>query len=162
MFNTVTTGLFVAPLAIAHFRWGWDSNPWVPLMLHCLFPPHKQSLPMFILRPKKTPDSLIGFITSANGSKTFYRNTILSTRNTMINTGYRTNFRLETKYGYVCRRSISRGPIGSSTHFDMGLTLSARLWVEILLSSTLYPSLACTQCSMWTSFGHIFYHYWIH
>jgi hypothetical protein len=62
----------------------------------------------------------------------------------MINTGYRTSFRLETKFGYICIRSISHGPIISSSHFTMGLTLSPRLWVAMLLSSTLHPSLACT------------------
>ena len=78
----------------------------------------------------------------------------------MINTGYHTSFRLVTKSGYISRRSVSRGPIGSFAHFAMGLTLSPRLWVTMLLSSTLPPSLACTHFSMWTSFGHIFHHYW--
>jgi hypothetical protein len=114
MFNTVTTGLSIAPPTIAHFRWGWDSNPWVPLMLHYLFPPHRQTLPMFSLRPTKPPDSLSGFNTSANRSRRFCRNPMLSTSNAMINTGYHTSFRLETKSGYICRRSISQGPIGSS------------------------------------------------
>jgi hypothetical protein len=36
MFNTVTTGLSIAPPSIAHFKWGYDSNIWVPLMLHYL------------------------------------------------------------------------------------------------------------------------------
>jgi hypothetical protein len=129
-------------------------------MLHYLLPLHKQTLPMFSLRPTKPPDSLSGFSTSANRSKRFCRNPMLSTRSAMINTGYRTSFRLATKSGYICRRSVSQGPIESSTHFSMGLTLSPRLWVAILLSSTLHPSLAYTQFSMWTSFGHIFHHYW--
>jgi hypothetical protein len=59
----------------------------------------------------------------------------------MINTGYHTSFRLATNFGYICRRSISSGPIESFAHFVMGLTLSPRLWVEIILSSTLHPSL---------------------
>jgi hypothetical protein len=79
MFNTVTTGLSIAPPTIAHFRWGWDSNPWVPLMLHYLLPPHRQTLPMFSLRPTKPPDSLSGFNTSANRSRRFCRNPMLST-----------------------------------------------------------------------------------
>jgi hypothetical protein len=58
MFNTTTTGLSIAPPTIAHFRWGWDSNPWVPLMLHYLLQPHRKNLPMFSLRPTKPPDSL--------------------------------------------------------------------------------------------------------
>jgi hypothetical protein len=159
MFSTVTIGLSIAPPAIAHFRWGWDSNPWVSLMLHYLLPPHRQTLPMFNLRPTNPPNSLSGFSTSANRSKRFCRNPMLSTSRTMINTGYRTSFKLATKFSYVSRRSVSQGPIKSSAHFTMDLTLSPRLWIAILLSSTLHPSLACTQCSMWTSFGHIFHPY---
>jgi hypothetical protein len=160
MFNTVTTGLYIAPPAIAHFRWGWDSNPWDPLMLHFLLPPHRQTLPMISLRSTKPPDSLSGFSTSANSCRRFCRNPMLSTSSAMINTGYHTSFRLATKSGYICRRSVSQGPIESSTHFAMGLTLSPRLWVTMLLSSTLHPSLAYTQCLMWASFDHIFHHYW--
>jgi hypothetical protein len=77
----------------------------------------------------------------------------------MINTGYHISFRLVTKSGYICRRSISLGPIGSFAHFIMVLTLSPRLWVVILLSSTFHPSLVCIQYLIWTSFGHIFPHY---
>jgi hypothetical protein len=112
------------------------------------------------LRPTKPPDSLSGFNTSTNRSRRFCRKPMLSTSNAMINTGYRTSFRLETRSGYTCRRSVLQGPIRSSTHFAMGLTPSPRLWVTMLLSSTLHHSLACTQCSMWTSFNHIFHHYW--
>jgi len=36
MFITATTWLSIAPLVIAPFRWGWDSNPLVPLMLRYL------------------------------------------------------------------------------------------------------------------------------
>jgi hypothetical protein len=129
-------------------------------MLHYLLQPHRQTLPMFILRPKNPLDTLSRFITSANRSMRFYKNPILSTSNTMINTGYHTSFRLLTRFGYICRKSILQGPIESSAHFAMGLTLSARLWVAMILISTLYPYLACTQFSMWTSFGHIFHHYW--
>jgi hypothetical protein len=148
MFNTTTKGLSIDPPAIAHFRWGWDSNPWVPLMLHYLLQPHMQNLPMFSLRPKNTPDSLSGFNTSADRSMIFCRNPMLSTSSAMINTRYRTSFRWETRFGYICRKIALHGPIGSSTHFAMGLTLSPRLWVAMLLSSTRHPSLACTQCSM--------------
>jgi hypothetical protein len=90
MFNTIKTRLSIAPLTIAPFSWGWDSNPSVPLIFHYLFPPHKQTLPMLSLRPTKPPYSLSRFNTS----------------NAMINTWYRTSFRLETKSGYICRRSI--------------------------------------------------------
>jgi hypothetical protein len=160
MFNTTTIGLSIAPPTIAHFRRGSDSNPWVPLMLQYLLQPHKHNLPMFILRLTKPLDSLSGFNTSANRSMRFCRKPMLSKSSTMINTGYHTSFRWETRSGYICRKNTLQGPIGSSVHFAMGLKLSPRLWETILLSSTLPPSLACTQCSMWTSSDHIFHHYW--
>jgi hypothetical protein len=160
MFNTVTTGLSIVPPTIAHFRWVWDSNPWDPLMLHFLFPPHRKNLPMISLRSTKPQDSLSGFITSANRSRRFCRNPMLSSSNAMINIGYHTSFRLATKSSYICRRSISLGPIRRFNHFFMGLKLSPRLSVEILLSSTLHPSLICIKYSMWTSFSHIFHRYW--
>jgi hypothetical protein len=115
---------------------------------------------MFSLRSTKPLDLLSGFNTSANRSMRFYRNLMLSTRSSMINTGYHTSFRWDTRSGYICRNKSLQYPIGSSVHFDMGITLSTRLWVTMLLSSTLPPSLACTQCSMWTSSDHIFHHYW--
>jgi hypothetical protein len=139
----VTTGLFIVPPAIAHFRWVWDSNPWDPLMLHFLFPPHRKTLPLISLRSTKPPDSLSKFNTSTNRSRRFCRNPMLSTSSAMINTGYHTNFRLATKSGYIYRRSVSPVPIRSFAHFIMGLTLSPRLWVAMLLSSTLHPSLVC-------------------
>jgi hypothetical protein len=78
----------------------------------------------------------------------------------MINTEYCTSFRWETRSGYICRNNSLQVPIGSSVHFVMGLTLSPRLWVTIILISTLPLSLACTHCLMWTSFDHIFHLYW--
>jgi hypothetical protein len=88
-----------------------------------------------------------------------FRKPMLSIGSAMINTGYRNNFRWETRSGYICRKRSLQGPIISSTHFAMGLTLSPRLWVEMILRSTLHPSLAYIQCSMRTSFDHIFHHY---
>jgi hypothetical protein len=159
MFIKSTKGLSIALPTIAHFRWGWVSNPWVSLMLHYLLQPHKKNLPMFFPRPKNPPDSLSGFNTSANRSMRFCRKPMLGTRNAMINTKYHTSFRWETRSGYICKNNSLHGSIISSIHFTMGLTLSPRLWVTIFLSSTLPPSLACTQCSMWTSSDHIFQHY---
>jgi hypothetical protein len=158
--NTVTTRLSVVPPSIAHFKWVWDSNHWDPLILHFLFPLHRHNLPLISLRSTKPPDSLSRFITSANRSRRFCRNPMLSTSNAMINMGYQSSFILVTKSDYICRWSISLGPIRTFSHFVMGLTLSPKLWVEIILSSTLHPSLACIQYSMWTSFSHIFHHYW--
>jgi hypothetical protein len=160
LFNTTTTGLSIAPPAIAPFRWGWDSNPWVPFMLHYLLKPHRQILPMFSLRPTKPPDSLSGFITLTNRSMSFCRKPMLSTSNTMINTGYRTSFRWETRSGYICKKNVLHGPIINFVCFAMGLTPSPRLWVIICLRSTLPPSLNFYQCSMWTSSNHIFHYYW--
>jgi hypothetical protein len=51
---------------------------------------------MFSLRPTKPPDSLSRFNTSANRSRRFCRNPMLSTSRAMINIGYCKNFRLET------------------------------------------------------------------
>jgi hypothetical protein len=128
-------------------------------MLHYLLQPHKKNLPMFSLRLTKTLDSLSGFNTSANRSMTFCRKPMLSTSSAMINTRCHISFRWETRSSYICRNNTLLGPIRSSSHFAMGLTLSPRLWVAMILSSTLHPSLACTQCSIWTSFDHIFHHY---
>jgi hypothetical protein len=160
MVSTTTTGLSIAPPTIAHFRWGWDSNPWVPLMLHYLLQPHRQNLPMFSLRPTKPLDSLSIFNTSTNRPMRFCRKLMLSISSAMINTEYRTSFRREIRSGYIFRQNALQGPIETFVHFSMGLTLSPRLWETMLLSSTLPPSLVCTQCSMWTSSGHIFNHYW--
>jgi hypothetical protein len=129
-------------------------------MLHYLLQPHRQTLPMFIMRPTKPPDSFSEFSTFAKMSMKFCRNTMLSTSSAMINIGYRTSFMLETRSGYIFKRIVLQGPIKISDHFSMGLTSSPRLWVETILSSTLHPSLDFTQCSMWTFFDHIFHHYW--
>jgi hypothetical protein len=109
---------------------------------------------------EKPPDSLSRFNTSANRSRRFCRNPMLSTRNAMINIGYYTSFRLAINSSYTCRRSVSPSPIGSFAHLVMCPTLSPRLWVAMLLSSTLHPSLFCLQYLIWTSFGHIFPPYW--
>jgi hypothetical protein len=121
-------------------------------MLHFLLPLHTQTLPIISLQPTKLPDSLRGFNTSTNKTRRFCRNPMLSKNNTMINTGYHTSFRLVKKSGYIFRRSASPSPIKSFGQFIMGLTLSPKLWVEMILSSIQYL--------MWTSFGHIFHHYW--
>jgi hypothetical protein len=162
MSNTITTNLSIVTPTIAHFRLVQASNPWDPLMLHFLLPPHRNTLPLINLRSTKPLYSLIGFNTSANRSRIFCINPMLSTRNTMINIGYHINFRLATKSGYICRRRISLGPIRSFTHFVMSLTLSPRLWVEMIWSSTLHPSLVCIQYTMYTSFSHIFHRYLTH
>jgi hypothetical protein len=129
-------------------------------MLHYLLQPHKHNIPMSSLRSTNPPDSLSRFNTSSNRSMIFFKKPMISTSSSMINTGYCTSFGWETRSGYICRKNALQGPIESSAHFTMGLTLSPRLWVAMILSSILHPSLACTQCSMWTSFSHILHHYW--
>jgi hypothetical protein len=139
-----------------------DSNPWVPLMLHYLLKTHRQYIPMFSMRPTKPPYSLRKFSTCTNKSMRFCRKPLIRTSNAMIDTVCHTSFRWETRSGYICRKNALHGPIKISFHFAMGLTLSPRLWVTLILSSTLPPSLDCTQCSMWTSSDHIFHPYWTH
>jgi hypothetical protein len=75
---------------------------------------------MFSLRPTKPPDSLSGFNTSTNRSMRFCRNPMLSTSNAMINTGYHTSFRWETRSGYICRKNALQGPIRSSVPLRYG------------------------------------------
>ena len=162
MFNIAISNLSIARPATTPFRWDWYFNHWVSLMSHFPLQPYRLNLPMLNLRPTKPPILLNKLITTTNMSMIFCKNPMLSTSNAMTNAGYHTSFRLMTKSGYICRRSVSQGPIGSSTHFIMGLTLPPRLWVLVLLSSKLHPFLACTQCSMWTSFDHIFHYYWTH
>jgi hypothetical protein len=64
------------------------------------------------------------FNTSSNRSRRFCRNPMLSASSATINTGYCTSFRLSTNSGYIYRRGVSEGPIGSFAHFTMGLTLT--------------------------------------
>jgi hypothetical protein len=98
--------------------------------------------------------------TSTNRFRIFCRSPMPSTSSAMINIGCHTSFRWEIKFGCTCRKNTLQDPIRSFIHSTMDLTPSPRLWVTILLSSTFPPSLACTQCLMWTSFGHTFHHYW--
>jgi hypothetical protein len=149
LFSTITTRLSIAPPTIAHFRWGWDSNPCVPLMFHYLLQTYSQNILMFSLRPTKPLDSLSGFNTYAIRPMRFCRKPMLSKNNTVINIGYHISFRWEIRSGYICINNVLQGPIESPAHFVVGLTLSPRLWVAMLLISTLHPSLACTasvQC----------------
>jgi hypothetical protein len=159
MFNTTTKNLSIAPPTICHFRWGLDSNPWVSLMLPYLLQPRRKNIPMFSMRSTNPPNSFSRFNIFGNRSMRFFQKTMLSTSNAMINIGYHTSFRWETRSGYIFRKRSLQGPIRSSSHFDMGLTLSPYLWVAMSLRSTLHLSLACTQYSMCTSFDHIFHHH---
>jgi hypothetical protein len=89
----------------------------------------------------KPPNSLIKSITSSNKFMIFYKIPMPSINNAMINTGCHTSFRWETKVGFTCRKNTLKGLIGSFIHSIMDLTPSPRLWVTIILSSTLPPFL---------------------
>jgi hypothetical protein len=112
------------------------------------------------LRLTKPPGSLRGSNTSTNRFRISYRSPMTSTSSTMINIGCHISFRWATKFGCTCRKNALQDPIGSFTHSVMDRTPSPRLWGIMLLSSTFLLSLACTQCSTWTSFSLISHHYW--
>jgi hypothetical protein len=160
MFNTVTTEPYIAQPTTTPFRWGWDFNHWVPWMLHYPLRPHRKNHPMLKLKLTKPPGSLNESNTSTNRFRIFCRSPMPSTSSAMINIGCHTSFRWEIKFGCTCRKNALQDPIRSFVHSAMDLTPSPRLWVTMILSSTFPPSLACTQCLMWTSFGHTFHHYW--
>jgi hypothetical protein len=110
--------------------------------------PQKNTLPMFSLRPKKPPNSSSEFSTSSNRSMRFCRNPMISTSSAMIKIGYHTSFKWDTRSSYICKKSVLQSPIESSAHFTMGLTLSPRPWVSILLRSTLHPLVHLGQILM--------------
>jgi hypothetical protein len=159
MFITTRTEPYIAQSTTSPFRWGWDFNHWVPWMLHYPLQPPRKTHPMLKLKPTKLPSSLSGFNTSTNRFRIFCRSPIPSTSIVMINTECHTSFRWEIIFGCTCRKNALHDPIGSFVHSAMDFIPSPKLWVTILLSSTFPPSLACTQCLMWTSFSHTFHHY---
>jgi hypothetical protein len=160
MFKIYTTDPYIAQPATTPFMWGWDFNHLVPWMLHYPLWPPRQTHPILKLKLTKIPGSLSGSITSANKLRIFFRSSIPCTRSSMINTGCHTSFRWEIKFGYTCRKNILHDPIERFIHYTMYHIPSPRLWMTMILISTFHPSLACTQCLMWTSFGHTFHHYW--
>jgi hypothetical protein len=160
MSNISTTDPYIAQLATTPFKSGWDSNHWAPWMLHYPWKPPRPTHPLLHQNMTKPPGSLRRSITSTNRFRIFYRSLMPSTSNAMINIGCHISFRWETKFGFTWRKNALQGPIGRFSHSIMGLTSSPRLWVTMILSSTFPLSLACTQSSMWLSFGHISHHYW--
>jgi hypothetical protein len=126
IFNTATTDSFIARLATIPFRWGWDFNHWVPLMLHFPLHPHRNNHPMLNLRLTNPPSLLNEFNTFNNRSMIFYKNPMLSTNNAMINTGFRTIFMWETRSNFICKKSALQDLIRSFVHFTMELTPSPR------------------------------------
>jgi hypothetical protein len=112
------------------------------------------------LRLTKPPDSLRGSSTSTNRFRISYKSLMTSTSSGMINIEFHISFRWATKFGCTCKKNALQDPIGSFAHSIMGRTPSPRLWGIMILRSTFLLSLACTQCSTWTSFGLISHHYW--
>jgi len=159
MFIIATIDSYISQPATTPFRWGLDFNHWVQWMFPYPLRPPKQNHGMLQLELKKTPGSLIRSSTYANSFMIFYRIPMLSTRSTMINIGCHTSFKWETKFGCTCRKNALQGLIGIFSHSVMDPTPTPRIWITIILSSTFLPSLASTQCSMWTSFDLIFHHY---
>jgi hypothetical protein len=142
------------------FQVGLGFQPLGPMDVALPLAATQEDSSMLQLKLTKPPSSLRRSNTSTNRFNIFYRSPMPSTSSAMINTGCHTSFRWETKFGCTCRKNALQGLIRSFIHSIMDLTPSPRLWVTMLLSSTFPPSLACTQCSMWTSFDHIFHHYW--
>jgi hypothetical protein len=160
MSSIATMEPYIAQLNTTPFRWGWDSNHWVPYMLHFPLRSPRSTHLLLQLKLTKPPGSLNGSITSANRFKISYRIPMTSTNSAMINIGYHISFRWVTKFGCTCRKNALQDPIGSFSHSVMGCTLSPKPWGTMFLSSTFLPSLACTQCSTWISFALISHHYW--
>jgi hypothetical protein len=111
MLNIAKTKPYIAQLTTTPFRWGWDSNHWVPLMLHYPLWPPRLTHPLLQMNLKNPPGSLSGSNKSANSFSIFYRNPIPSTRNAMINMRCHISFRWETKFGCTCRKKALQVPI---------------------------------------------------
>jgi hypothetical protein len=160
MYNIATTEPCITQLATNPFRWGWDSNHWVPYMLHYPLRSPRTNHLLLQLKLTKPPGSLRGSNTSINMFRLSYKSPMKSTCNAMINTGCHISFMWVTKFGCICRKKTLPNPIRSFTHSVMVRTPSPRLWVIIILGSTFLLSLACTQWSTWISFDLISHHYW--
>jgi hypothetical protein len=126
------------------------------------FPLRSPRLTHLLLQLKLTnpPGSLSGSNTSTNRFRMYYKSPMTITTSDMINIRCHISFRWAIKFGCTCRKNALQDPIRSFAHSIMGCTPSPRLWGIIILSSTFLLSLACTQCSTWTSFGLISHHYW--
>ena len=156
--NKIVTNLSIAPLTITPLKWAWDFNHYVPLMSHILLQLHRKNLPMPSPELIKPLGLLSTFNASAKRFTTSQIKLIRNTNNNMSNIVCPINFRWETKFGYICRKSGSLEPIISFEHSDTGLAPSPRLWETSLLSSLSPHSFACISYSMWTTFGHTFHH----
>jgi hypothetical protein len=129
-------------------------------MLHYPLCPPRQTCPILKLKPTKLHGSLSRSNTSSNRFRIFYISPMASTSSCMINIGCHTSFRWDIKFGCIFIKNALRGPIESFPQSAINITPSPRSWATMLLSLTFAPSLVFTQYLMWTSFGHIFHHYW--
>jgi hypothetical protein len=128
-------------------------------MLHYPFSSPWSNNLLLQLKLTKPPISLGRSNTFVNRFRISYRSPMTSTSNTMINTRCHIIIRWMKKFGCTCRNNSLPDPIKSFSHSVMGCTPSPRMWVIMLLRSTLLLSLACTQCSTWISFDLISHHY---
>ena len=126
MASTATTYFSISQLAKTPFRWGLDSNHYVPLMWLYHLKLLKQICLMSSLKLIGLTNSLSVFNTSTISSMSYLTETMLSTSNDMINISCHTSSRWTTKFGYICRRSASLGPTASFSRSDMGHTPSPR------------------------------------
>ena len=113
MSSTATIELSIAQLVKFPFRWGWDSNHYVPLMWPYNFHLRRSIQLMSNLKMTRLTTSFSTFNTSASRSMTYLTCPMLSTSSIMISIGCHTSSRWATKFGYICRRSTSLGPIAS-------------------------------------------------
>jgi hypothetical protein len=144
MSNIATTEPCIAQLVTAPFRWGWDSNHWVPYMLHFPLRSPRPTPLLLELRLTKPLGSLRGSNTSTNRFRISYRSPMTSTSNAMLNIEFHISFRWATKFGCTCRKNVLQDPIKIFYHPFMGRTPSPSLWGIILLWSTFLLSLAWT------------------
>lgn len=108
--------LSITQLSTTPFRWAWDFNHWVPLMLHFPLQLHRKKLYMFNLNLKKLPSLMNEFNISMRRSMIYYKKLILSANDAMINTQCHTNFKWEIRFGCIYRRNTLQMPIISFTN----------------------------------------------
>jgi hypothetical protein len=134
MFNVATKEPFIALLAKTIVRCAWGSNHWPQLTYFFPLHLHRKSPPMLKTRLIKKLNSLNVSITSNNKFMISCIKLMESINNATINIRFHTSFKWEIRYNCIYGKRTSQDPIGISTHFYLGLTLSPRLQVKIILS----------------------------
>lgn len=127
MFIISKTKLSIAQLATSPFRWGWDSNQYVPLMWSYHLQLLNQIQLMSSLKLTRITNSLSTFSTSTNNSMTYWIEAIPSMSNIIINIDCHISSKWVTKFGYVCRRSALLDSTTSFAYFAMVQTPLTRL-----------------------------------